>query len=59
MGLSERIARLEARVSHRPTCDMWDRIRRYEAYFSGEQVELSAESRARLAEHDRYFEELN
>ena len=58
MGLSERLARLESKVIYRPACDLWDRIRRYGAYFSGKPGELSTEERTRLAEHDRYFEDL-
>jgi len=59
MGLSERLARLESRVKPMPACNLWDRLERYERYFAGEPGVLSAEERTRLAEHDRYFEELN
>lgn len=33
-------------------------IERYEAYFSGDESDLSDAEKAKLAEHDRYFEDL-
>lgn len=57
MHLLDRVTRLEARAIHQPI-DLWAKIERYRRYFAGEPVELSAEERFRLAEHDRFFEEL-
>ena len=58
MDLSKRLCRLESRVKPMPVCNLWDRLERYERYFAGEQVALSAEEKTRLSEHDRFFEEL-
>jgi len=49
---------LESKVKPRPACDLWGRLERYERYFAGDPVELSAEEKTRLAEHDRYFDDL-